>query len=111
MEEATWTAEHQAKAAAVAATYREQGMQVIVVHSDDVELRKRKFVTRDSVTGAHLMTILRKYSTLESQHAAFLLFRDTRTLVPMQACVVAHAAHLDADGVLHLVLTTENAFG
>ena len=107
----TWTAEHQAKAAAVAATYRDQAMQVIVVHSDAVELRKRKFVTRDSVTGAHLMTILRKYSTLESQHAAFLLFRDTRTLVPMQACVVAHAAHLDADGVLHLLLTTENAFG
>lgn len=108
-----WSEAEQRHAASIADKYSNRDMHIIVVHSDPakITLKKRKFVTGNGITGAQLMTIVRKHSSLDAKKAAFLLFRDTQTLIPMSDLISSHQHHIDSDGVLHIVCSTENAFG
>ena len=73
---------------------------VVVFHSPDTPLKRRKFVTPSSTSFADLVCIVRKQCELSASH--------TRGLVPHHTSLSDLCSrHADDDGILHIAVARE----
>ena len=107
-----WSRADQSKAARDARQHAAT-RRLVVIHTEPngVRMRKRKFLVEFSVVGAQFAAVVRSYADLLPEQAVFLMYQRSHTLVSMTDSFAATTRHCDDDGLLHLLLVKENAFG
>lgn len=110
---AQWSVHDQKRAAQMALRYKDR--VIVVLHNagdrrGSPVLTKRKFVCPLDLTGAQFMGVVRRHARVQSTDALFLLCNG-KLVCMSDALSTLRDRDGDADGVVHLVCTTENTFG
>ena len=83
---------------------------IIVTPSNNVKLKKTKFLVPGDLTMTQFLIVLRKYTTLNKSQALFLFVND---VIPAQnkTLFTLYKEHFDSEGPFLLTVSKENTFG
>lgn len=78
--------------------------------SNDIQLKKIKYLVPNSLTIGQFVFVLRKNMTLKQEEALFIMVNNT---LPPTAALMSEVynQHKDLDGFLYAFISKENTFG
>lgn len=84
----------------------------VVFDTDNIQLKKFKFLTPQDMTLGQLLTVVRKHMEQVPATTAIFMFSETNVVLsPSMLVSQLHTRHKGNDGAVYIMLRKENTFG
>lgn len=84
----------------------------VVFDTDDVQLKKFKFLTPHDMTLGQLLTVVRKHADGITPATALFMFSESNVVLsPSMLVSQLHTRHKASDGAVYIMLRKESTFG